>query len=66
MYSEAGPGSPCQGLEWVVHTGRARVPGTTLRARSVHPGRSTPVALPVPGTRFPVKTRCKRQNGEIS
>ena len=44
-YSEAGPGSPCRGLEWVVSAARALPVMTTLRARSV--------TLQVPSLSFP-------------
>ena len=74
-YSEAGPGSPWQGLEWVVsRTGRARAPGTTtpgpcrtLRARFAVPG-----PLPENAASWPIRARFSdillkvSQNGKVS
>ena len=73
--SEAGPVSPCRGLEWVVRRvgrtrGRRAVPGPTLRARSVPAGPPWswpcfPASQPI-GARLHAISHKVSQNDEVS
>ena len=63
--SEAGPGRPCRGREWVVKVQRARAPGTTLRARSVWPA-SPPCTWYPLSSQTAVQTAKRREFSQFS